>query len=72
MHKQDNRLPSIAREARMVSKNMAGMIRDWYKKGYKPHEIAQLVKLPEDLVKAIINPPTTAEEWNRKIFSNHH
>lgn len=56
----------------MVSKNMAGMIRDWYKKGYKPHEIAQLVKLPEDLVKAIINPPTTAEEWNRKIFSNHH
>lgn len=55
----------------MVSKTMEGMIQDWYKKGYNAREIARVTKLPEQLVEAIVNPPTTAEEWNRKIFSNH-
>lgn len=56
----------------MISKNMADMITDWHKKGYNAREIAQVAKLPEQLVEAIINPPTTAEEWKRTIFSNHH
>lgn len=55
----------------MVSKNMADMITDWHKKGYNAREIARVAKLPEDLVKAIVEKPATAEEWNRKIFSNH-
>lgn len=56
----------------MVRKNVADMIRDWHKKGYSVREIARVAKLPEDLVKAIVEKPKTAEEWNRKIFSNHH
>lgn len=55
----------------MVRKNVADKIRDWYKKGYNAREIAQVAKLPEDLVKAIVEKPATAEEWNKKIFSNH-
>lgn len=56
----------------MVSKSMADMITNWHKKGYSVREIARVAKLPEDLVKAIVEKPKTAEEWNRKIFSNHH
>lgn len=56
----------------MVSKSVADKIRDWYQKGYNAREIAQVAKLPEQLVEAIIYKPTTAEEWNRRIFSNHH
>ena len=56
----------------MVSKSATEMIRHWYEKGYNAREIAQVAKLPEQLVEAIINPPTTAEEWKRTIFSNHH
>lgn len=56
----------------MVSKTAADMIRHWHAKGYNAREIAQVAKLPERLVEAIINPPTTAEEWNKQIFSNHH
>lgn len=59
-------------EAHMVSKNMADKIRDWYKKGFKVHEIAQMLKLPEDLIKAVIDQPKTAEEWKRRLFSNRH
>lgn len=55
----------------MVRKNIADMIINWYKKGYSVREIATVAKLPEELVKAIVEKPTTAEEWNRKIFSNH-
>ncbi|MFU0537454.1 hypothetical protein ACMZ7J_03040 [Gardnerella greenwoodii] len=56
----------------MVSKNVADMIRHWHAKGYNVREIATVAKLPEDLVKAIVEKPKTAEEWNKKIFSNHH
>lgn len=55
----------------MVSKTVKDMITGWYKKGYSVREIATVAKLPEDLVKAIVEKPATAEEWNRKIFSNH-
>lgn len=55
----------------MVSKNIADMITDWHKKGYSVHEIATVAKLPEDLVEALVKKPKTAEEWKRKIFSNH-
>ena len=58
-------------EAQMVRKNMADMIINWHKKGYSVREIARVSKLPEDLVKAIVEKPKTAEEWNRRIFSNH-
>lgn len=56
----------------MVSKTVADMIRHWHAKGYNARKIAQVAKLPEQLVEAIIYKPKTAEEWNRKIFSNHH
>lgn len=56
----------------MVTKNMADKIRDLYKNGYSVREIAQVSKLPEQLVKAIVEKPKTAEEWKRTIFSNHH
>lgn len=55
----------------MVSKTAADMIRHWHEEGYNAREIAQVSKLPEQLVEAIIYQPTTAEEWKRKIFSNH-
>lgn len=55
----------------MVSKTVADMIRHWHAKGYNVREIEQVAKLPEQLVEAIIYKPKTAEEWNRKIFSNH-
>lgn len=55
----------------MVSKSVADMITNWHKKGYSVREIARVAKLPEDLVKAIVEKPKTAEKWNRKIFSNH-
>lgn len=55
----------------MVSKSVADKIRDWYQKGYSVREIATVAKLPEELVKAIVEKPTTAEEWKRTIFSNH-
>lgn len=55
----------------MVSKNMTDMITNWHKKGYSVREIARVAKLPEDLVKAIVEKPKTAEEWKRTIFSNH-
>lgn len=54
----------------MVRKNVADLIRDWHKKGYSVREIATVAKLPEDLVKAIVEKPKTAEEWNKKIFSH--
>lgn len=56
----------------MVSKTVADTIRHWHAKGYNAREIAQVSKLPEQLVEAIINQPKTAEEWKRTIFSNHH
>lgn len=59
------------KEAQMVTKNMADKIRDLYKNGYSVREIARVAKLPEQLVEAIVNPPKTAEEWKRTIFSNH-
>lgn len=55
----------------MVSKTAADMIRHWHAKGYNAREIARVAKLPEQLVEAIVEKPATAEEWNRKIFSNH-
>lgn len=55
----------------MVDKKTVDRVRDWYQKGYNAREIAQVAKLPERLIEAIIYKPTTAEEWNRKIFSNH-
>lgn len=55
----------------MVRKNIADMIIHWHAKGYSIREIARVAKLSEDLVKAIVEKPTTAEEWNKKIFSNH-
>lgn len=59
------------KEAQMVTKNMADKIRDLYKNGYSVRGIARVAKLPEQLVEAIVNPPKTAEEWKRTIFSNH-
>lgn len=70
--KRINRQRAASKGAQMVSKNMEDMIRDWHKKGYSVREIARVAKLPEDLVKAIVEKPKTAEEWNKKIFSNHH
>lgn len=55
----------------MVRKNIADMIIHWHTKGYSIRKIAQVTKLPEQLVKAIVEKPKTAEEWKRKIFSNH-
>lgn len=54
----------------MVSKTVKDMITGWYKKGYSVQEISQVAKLPEELVKAIVEKPKTAEEWKKKIFSH--
>lgn len=55
----------------MVTKKMTDLIRKWYADGIPLSYICKQTGLTEQQVKAIINPPKTAEEWNRQIFSNH-
>lgn len=55
----------------MVTKKMTDLIRKWYADGIPLSYICKQTGLTEQQIKAIIKNTTTAEEWNRKIFSNH-
>lgn len=56
----------------MIPKKVTDLIRQWYTDGMPLNYICKQTGLTEQHVKAIIDHPTTAEEWNRKIFSNHY
>lgn len=55
----------------MVTKKMTDLIRKWYADNIPISYICKQTGLTEQHIKAIIKNTTTAEEWKKKIFSNH-
>lgn len=55
----------------MIPKKVTDLIRKWYADGMPLNYICKQTGLTEQHVKAIIENTTTAEEWKKKIFSNH-
>lgn len=55
----------------MIPKKVTDLIRKWHADGIPIRYICKQTGLTEQHVKAIIENTTTAEEWKRRIFSNH-
>lgn len=55
----------------MIPKKVTDLIRKWYTDGMPLDYIRKQTGLTEQHIKAIIKNTTTAEEWKKKIFSNH-
>lgn len=55
----------------MIPKKVTDLIRKWHADGIPMSYICKQTGLTEQHVKAIIENTTTAEEWKKKIFSNH-
>ena len=70
IRKHANRLRK-AKGAPVIPKKVTDRIRQWHADRMPISYICKQTGLTEQHVKAIINQPKTAEEWNRKIFSNH-
>lgn len=70
IRKHANRLCE-AKGVHVIPKKVTDLIRQWYTDGMPISYISKQTGLTEQHVKAIINQPKTAEEWNRRIFSNH-
>lgn len=54
----------------MIPKKVTDRIRQWHADRMPISYISKQTGLTEQHVKAIINQPKTAEEWNKRIFSH--
>ena len=70
IRKHANRLCE-AKGAPVIPKKVTDRIRKWHADRIPISYISKQTGLTEQHVKAIINQPKTAEEWNKRIFSNH-